>query len=411
MKLLLVTPGFPAPDAPGRMRFTLEQALALEAKGAQVSVLDTAALAPTPVGLHSFENLEVLRLRHPGSASAAPLGFAREVFGGLQQLRRCWSDRRFDAALYSFADHKHLRVLPWVNSRADVVGVLTHGVDVMPASMGARRIGTELLLKQADVLFAVSRFTASLTEHWVRTPVRLAVNGVRFDKLAVARALRPHEAQARLGWRPPMLLSVANLVPRKGIDLILEALAKLAEQGLDFRYHVVGRGPEGPHLRARARQLGLQERVVFEDARLDDRELALRYAACDVFVLLSRTLEQPPAVEGFGLVYAEAQAVGRPVVGGRSGGVPEVVKDGETGFLVNPELPDAVDRVAERLAELLVDPELRQRMGQAGRAWVESQFTWARHAEQLLTGLKEAQTSPESESSTRAKDAVPDRRS
>ncbi len=369
------------------MRFTLEQALALEAKGVQVSILDTSALPPAAVGLHSFESVEVLRLQHPGSASAAPFGFARNVWDGLRCLRRCWSERSFDAVLYSFADHKHLRVLPWVNQRASAVGVLSHGVDVMPAPLGARRIGTELLLRQADVLFAVSRFTASLTEHWVSAPVRLAVNGVRFDKLAEARALTSSEARSRLGCPGPMLLSVANLVPRKGIDLVLEALAKLAEGGLDFHYRVVGRGPEGPHLKARARQLGLEDRVVFEDARLSDGELALRYAACDVFVLLSRTLEHPPAVEGFGLAYAEAQAVGRPVVGGRSGGVPEVVKDGQTGFLVNPELPDAVEQVTHRLRELVADPELRRRMGEAGRAWVESQFTWSRHAEQILAGF------------------------
>lgn len=369
------------------MRFTLEEALALEEKGARVTILDTAALAPTPEGLHSFESLEVLRLRHPGSATKQPLGFTRAVLDGLRRLDRCWPRRRFDGALFSFADHKHLRVLPWVHQRAAEVGVLAHGVDVMPA-IGARRFGTELLLKQADVVFAVSRFTASLAEHWVQKPVRLAVNGVRFDKLGEARALSPPAARSRLGWSGPLLLSVGNLVPRKGIDLVLEALGKLAQRGLAFRYHVVGRGPERDRLMRQARHLGLEERVVFEDARLSDEGLALRYAACDVFVLLSRTLENPPGVEGFGLVYAEAQAMGRPVVGGDSGGVPEVVKDGETGFLVNPERPDAVDAVADRLAELLVDPSLRQHMGQAGRAWVESQFTWPRHAEQILSGFE-----------------------
>ncbi|MEM1026306.1 MAG: glycosyltransferase family 4 protein [Myxococcota bacterium] len=370
------------------MRFTLEQALALEEKGARVAVLDTAALAPTPKGLDSFENLELLRLRHPGSATLHPWEFSRSVFQGLRRLSRSWSGRRFDGALFSFADHKHLSVLPWVHRRAAKVGVLAHGVDVMPGPMGVRQIGTELLLKQADLLFAVSRFTASLASHWVDKPVRLAVNGVRLEKLAEAKRMGASAARVRLGWEGPTLLSVANLVPRKGLDLVLEALAKLAQRGLEFRHHIVGRGPERARLQRQARHLRLEDRVDFEDAQLSDAELALRYAACDVFVLLSRSMEQPPGVEGFGLVYAEAQAVGRPVVGGRSGGVPEVVKDGETGFLINPERPDAVEQLANRLAELLVDPSLRARMGQAGRAWVESQFTWSRHAEQILAGFE-----------------------
>jgi phosphatidylinositol alpha-1,6-mannosyltransferase len=137
-----------------------------------------------------------------------------------------------------------------------------------------------------------------------------------------------------------------------------------------LRYVIVGGGEERPRLEALVDQLDLRERVRFE-GMVSDEDLPKYYAACDVFVHPNRLEEGD--FEGFGIVFLEAQATAKPVIGGRSGGVSEAVADGESGFLVSGtdvvELADVVRRLA-------CSADLRRRLGAAGRARVESAFTW-----------------------------------
>ena len=102
-------------------------------------------------------------------------------------------------------------------------------------------------------------------------------------------------------------------------------------------------------------------------------ELPAHYAAGDVFAMPCRTRSRGLDVEGLGIVYLEASATGLPVVAGDSGGAPDAVREGETGYVVRG---GDVDAVAGRLSELLVDRELANRMGRAGRAWVETDWRW-----------------------------------
>jgi phosphatidylinositol alpha-1,6-mannosyltransferase len=110
-----------------------------------------------------------------------------------------------------------------------------------------------------------------------------------------------------------------------------------------------------------------------------DRDLPALYNCAEIYLGVSRLLEQ--SVEGFGISLCEASACGVPVVAGRSGGVPEAVRDGETGILVDAESPEAV---AGAIRRLLDDPTLRARMGQAGRRSVESHYNWDRVTADLL---------------------------
>jgi phosphatidylinositol alpha-1,6-mannosyltransferase len=115
-------------------------------------------------------------------------------------------------------------------------------------------------------------------------------------------------------------------------------------------------------------------------------ELPAYYAAGDVYAMPCRTRRAGLDVEGLGIVYLEASAAGLPVVAGDSGGAPDAVREGETGFVVGGRDPAAL---VDRLAALLADPDLAARMGVAGRAWVESQWRWDTQADRLrdlLTG-------------------------
>jgi phosphatidyl-myo-inositol dimannoside synthase len=192
--------------------------------------------------------------------------------------------------------------------------------------------------------------------------------------------LDPHEVRARYGLEPGRwLLSVARLTRHKGIDTALQALARLAPRYPDLRYAVVGTGEEHGALAAEARQLGVADRVRFL-SDVPDRDLPGLYNSATIYLGVSRLMEQ--RVEGFGISLAEASACGVPVIAGRSGGIPEAVRDGETGLLVDAEQVEAVSAAVERL---LRDEALRARLGAAGRRAVESHYNWDRVARDLRT--------------------------
>jgi phosphatidylinositol alpha-1,6-mannosyltransferase len=174
------------------------------------------------------------------------------------------------------------------------------------------------------------------------------------------------------------LLSVARLTRHKGIDTVLQALARLAPRHPDLRYAVVGTGEEREALEAEARELGVASRVRFL-TDVSDRDLPALYNTAEIYLGISRLMEQ--RVEGFGISLAEASASGVPVIAGRSGGIPAAVRDGETGLLVDAE---RVEDVAQTIERLLGDAALRARLGAAGRRAVESHYNWDRVTRDLV---------------------------
>lgn len=168
-----------------------------------------------------------------------------------------------------------------------------------------------------------------------------------------------------------LLLTVARLVPRKGVDLVIRRVAELAAEFSGLRYAVVGDGPERAALDSLATQLGIRDRVLFLGA-VDDATRNGLYVACDLFVTLNRELDGSD-FEGFGIVFLEAGLAEKAVVGGRNGGVPDAIAHGHTGLLVDPE--DAGES-REAIRSLLTDAARRQAMGRAGRTRALESFSW-----------------------------------
>lgn len=176
-----------------------------------------------------------------------------------------------------------------------------------------------------------------------------------------------------------VVLAVGRFIPRKGHLTLVEAFAQVLARCPDALLVLVGRGPTLPDVTRRAIALGIRDRVRVP-GRLSDEEVASLYAACEVFALPT-CQDAGGQVEGFGLVFAEAHAHGKPVVAGRSGGVVDAVLDQETGFLVDPGDPDAL---ASAILALLDDPALARDMGRKGRDRVERELNWTRFTQRLL---------------------------
>ncbi|WP_019062373.1 glycosyltransferase family 4 protein [Streptomyces prunicolor] len=188
------------------------------------------------------------------------------------------------------------------------------------------------------------------------------------------------EVRERLGLADrPVVVCVSRLVPRKGQDTLILAMPRILARQPDAVLLIVGGGPYEKELRRLARETGVTDSVRFTGA-VPWAELPAHYGAGDVFAMPCRTRRGGLDVEGLGIVYLEASATGLPVVAGDSGGAPDAVLDGETGWVVRGGSPE---EAADRIVALLADPELRRNMGERGRQWVEERWRWDLLAEKL----------------------------
>jgi phosphatidylinositol alpha-1,6-mannosyltransferase len=167
----------------------------------------------------------------------------------------------------------------------------------------------------------------------------------------------------------------------KGHDIMLRALPSVLSRVPSLVYVVVGDGDDRSRIEALADGLGLRPHVIFT-GRVSDAELAALYQRSDVFALSARTVLTDREVkgEGFGIVFLEAMAFGKPVIGPSEGAPAEIIHHGVHGLLANPEDPAAV---AEALVDLLTNPDKAREMGQAASVWVREQYSYRAFREKL----------------------------
>jgi phosphatidylinositol alpha-1,6-mannosyltransferase len=229
------------------------------------------------------------------------------------------------------------------------------------------RIRRRALREPAGIL-SISARTTELVVQAGSPPERVHVTYCGVDAERHTPQPAP-QLRRELAGDGPLLLSVARLVRRKGIDTVLSSLPAVLARVPELTYVVVGDGPDRQRLIALAEQLGVSGRVRFLTRVPGD--LSEYYNACDLIVMPTR--EEPGDVEGFGIVFLEANACGKPVIGARAGGVVDAVADGESGLLVPPSDPVAL---ADAIVSLLADPARAAEMGRRGRERVLANFTW-----------------------------------
>ena len=186
------------------------------------------------------------------------------------------------------------------------------------------------------------------------------------------------EIRKRFGWAKDslLLLTVGRLQKRKGQDFLIEAMPRLLQQVPNLQYAIVGRGEELENLRNLIDKHKLQDNV-FIHTNFDDNDLISAYQQCDVFILPNRTIQND--IEGFGMVLVEAQACGKPVIAGNSGGTSETFKEGETGFIVDCSSPHAIETALPSILKKCKTLDRENISGSAAQL-----FNWDKHAEAFI---------------------------
>jgi phosphatidylinositol alpha-1,6-mannosyltransferase len=387
--ILLLSENFP-PKTGGSSRWFWE----IYRRLPQDQVLIAAGEDPRQESVELPDGLRVerlpLTLRQWGLASFEGLRGYRRSLGRLRPLLKSeritmvHSGRNLPEGLLALA-LKCRRGIPYA--------CYVHGEEVNTAST-SRELSwlTRRVLHGAAFLIANSRNTEQLLEvEWGLPAERIRVLHPGVDCQRFVPAPRDARIRTELGWHQrPVILTVGRLQKRKGHDQMILALGIIRKTIPDVLYAIIGDGEERPYLQELVTREGLGDHVQFR-GEVDDEGLVRCYQQCDLFALPNRQVGKD--IEGFGMVLLEAQACGKPVLAGASGGTAETMKIPETGHVVNCEGPR---ELAALVTELLTDRERLARMGAAARPWVLERFDWAalgRQAEQVF-GL-----TPESRSS------------
>jgi phosphatidylinositol alpha-1,6-mannosyltransferase len=368
-RTLIVTNDFP-PRQGGIQSFIHSLALRLPAD--QLTVY-----APKWEGAREFDNAQPFEVvRHPTSLMLP-------VPSVIRRATAIAKARNAAAVVFGAAAPLGLVAPALRKAGVERAIAITHGHEAGWAALpGARtllhRIGDETdVVTYLGEYFRV-RVSGALSARAAARMLRLApgVDAARFrpDAADGARIRERHGLTGR-----PVVVCVSRLVPRKGQDTLIKAWPEVLKQVPEAALLIVGNGPYSATLRKLTERSGLTPHVRFSGS-VPEEELPAHFAAGDVFAMPCRTRRGGLDVEGLGIVYLEASAAGLPVVGGDSGGAPDAILEGETGYVVPGR---GTAPLVARITRLLQDPAGARAMGEKGRAWVERDWSWDQSAARL----------------------------
>lgn len=390
LRVLVVTPWFPNDPADQTGNFVLHSVEALRAAGVALSVLVTRPWTPRIfASLHSDWNRPPLRQEMFDPAlnlqvvhfPSIPRNYWSELSGPLFRIGTRGSILRLvrrtpPQLIHAHTEHVGYGVLPIARELGIPLVITLHGINtgrrLLDTESKRRRLRSALhdaarVVLVGEPLRAHFAGLAGHEDHFRIVPNGFAVPDSRAE-------IEPERSGEALRW-----ISVSNLHEGKGIDLTLQALAKLRTAGrANWTYEIVGAGAERARLEAMTNALGLRDKVVFHGKLPHDQAMRL-LAQADVFVL-------PSYREAFGVAYLEAMALGLLAIGVRGQGPESFMAHGRTGLLV---WPNDVESLFLAMKSVLVNRSEARRIAAAGQQLVRAEFTWTRHAEKLIAVYRE----------------------
>lgn len=269
-------------------------------------------------------------------------------------------------------------ITAWLVARLTLhpVVIYAHGEELTTWGRGGKYKAMRFALRHADRVIANSEFTRDeLLKMGVDdNRIHLIYPGVDVGRFRPGLEYEDLRQSVGVMGGVKLILSVGRLSRRKGFDQVIQALPALIHAGLDIQYVLIGIGEDWDYLLGLAREHSVSERVhLLGHVSTDD--LPRWYNACDVFIMPNREINGD--TEGFGMVFIEAAACGKPAIAGQAGGTGAAVEDGVTGFRVDG---NSVVNVAAVLSRLLQDNTLGGSMGRQGYERVMREFTWEKVA-------------------------------
>lgn len=282
--------------------------------------------------------------------------------------------------------HHSLMLPAWLNWRLKGVpyGVFGYGLDLSkPQNRWYRKIFNSLLCS-AQLLLADSQAAAKIMMEIGADQNRIFVVNPTINSKKLISKVSSKTIRNRYGLgNKKCIVTIGRLVERKGHDIVLKALPQILQQIPDLHYLIVGSGPNEISLKKQVSNMGLEKYVTFT-GRVPDDEIGAYYELCDIFVMISREIPEKGDLEGFGIVYLEANYFGKPVVAGRSGGVEDAVIHNKTGLLVDPTKSD---EVANAIITLLSNSNFAKTLGNTGKTRVINEFSSEKSARNLFNLL------------------------
>ena len=267
---------------------------------------------------------------------------------------------------------------------AQHIVALTHGHEVWWSKVWPFSWAISEIARSVDVVTYLGDFTHQAIARRFKDKNKLTKIAPGIDTEHF-RPLDGRELREKYGIADrATIVSVGRLVHRKGQDRLVEAMPLVLKEIPEAHLVFIGEGPHRKRLDELVKKFKLENHVTFI-GRIQYSDLPRHFSLGDIFAMPSRSRLFGLEVEGLGIVYLEASACGLPVVGGNSGGAPDAVKEGITGFVVDGnKLPE----IADRIITLLKDDELRNQMGNAGRSWAMEEWQWTRWSQAFNQVLK-----------------------
>jgi len=265
--------------------------------------------------------------------------------------------------------------------------ISAHGNELLyPEKSSIMKRSMKFCFDKANKIFAVSTYTKKLLVKKGMDESKIVVVPNGTDPKRFNPDVDFYDLVERYNLRDKKIIfSVSRLVERKNFGIVIEIMPEILKDVPDAVYIIGGTGPMRENWEKMAEEKGVKDKVLFVGYISDD-ELPKYYAMCDVFVMPSMELEERGEVEGFGIAFLEANACGKPVVGGRSGGIEDAIINGETGFLVNP---NSRKEIKETILKILKNLSIAKSMGKKGRERVEKELNWSNITKKLLKEIAE----------------------
>lgn len=369
MKHLLFSYGFP-PSTGGIQNYMYARC--------RVKPKDLEVVAAKFPGYKEFDarqDFVVHRFNYPWKASTfGPLGRIFQLQRTISTLRRIFKRKQYDVLEVSTIFPGAVAALRLSQRRNFYLVSYAHGDDILhPMRTWYAKPLFRKALKNVDLFISNSRYTK-----------RILINlGISSDKIVIIHPPLDQECFNKHGdvtWLkaklPPhdlILLTICRLAEKKGIDQVIMLLSHLKKRFPRLLYVVGGEGRDLPRLKMLVRKYNVNDSVVFLGYVPSDK-LVNVYAASDVFIMPTREVPNIGEVEGFGIVFLEAGSQGIPVIGPKQGGSADAIIDGISGYLVDPY--DIKD-IESRIVELLSNPCLRRKLGEAGKKRAFQSADWS----------------------------------